>query len=146
MEYFGELNDWDIDIHATDISTKMLKRASEGIYSQDRLQKIPIDLKRRYFRKGVNKWEGYFRVKPHLRKTISFERLNLIESFPSDFSFDIIFCRNVMIYFDKTIQEKIVNKLYDALNPKGYLFIGHAESLTGIDHQFKYIQPSIYRK
>jgi chemotaxis protein methyltransferase CheR len=146
LEYFKDRPEWDMDILATDISTRMLKSASAGIYPAGRLEKIPLELTRRYFQKGTNQWMGYFKVKPAVRGRITFERFNLIEPLPDRERFHIIFCRNVMIYFDKPTQEKIVEKFFQALQPKGYLFIGHAESLTGISHSFKYIRPSVYRK
>jgi len=135
-----------IHILATDISTRMLSEAARGIYPGEKLRAIPTDVKRRYFKRGRNKWEGYFKVKPVLQQIISFKRFNLMEPFPSSFSFDVIFYRNVMIYFDKQVQEKVVNKFWRAIKPGGYLFIGHSESLTGINHPFKYVKPSTYQK
>lgn len=136
----------DVHILATDISTKMLAKASEGIYPEDRLENVSYEVKRRYFQKGVGRWTGYYRAKTDLRQLIRFDRLNLVDPFPEKEGFDIIFCRNVMIYFDKPTQERIVRKFHQALKEKGYLFIGHSESLTGVNHSFKYIQPSVYRK
>ena len=75
-----------------------------------------------------------------------FRRFNLMEAFPFKHPLDLIFCRNVMIYFDKATQARLVKKFHDALNTGGYLFIGHSESLTGVDHGFKYVQPTVYRK
>ena len=141
-------NDGNHQVHvlATDISTRMLAKAARGIYEEERLKKIPLDVKRRYFKRGKNRWAGFFKVKPILRQAITFRRFNLMEPFPSSFSFHVIFCRNVMIYFDKKTQERLVQKFYDVLRPGGYLFIGHSESLTGIKHSFQYIKPSIYQK
>jgi chemotaxis protein methyltransferase CheR len=136
----------EVDILATDISTKMLGKATEGIYPEDRLESVSYEVKRRYFQRGIGRWKGYYRTKPVLRQLIRFGRLNLMDPFPEYEGFDIIFCRNVMIYFDKPTQEKIVQKFHHALNEKGYLLIGHSESLTGVHHSFKYIQPSVYRK
>ncbi len=135
-----------IQILATDISTRVLKKATDGIYEKEKLEKIPYDLRSRYFQRGINKRSGYYRVKPQLRKMISFRRLNLMEPFPPGRTFQIIFCRNVMIYFDKHTQERIVQKFYGALEKGGFFFIGHSESLTNIKHAFQYIQPSVYRK
>lgn len=136
----------EVRILATDISTKMLGKASEGIYPEERMENVTYEVKRRYFQRGVGRWKGYYRAKAGLKQLIRFERLNLVDPFPDKEGFDIIFCRNVMIYFDKPTQERIVKKLHHALNEKGYLFIGHSESLTGVNHSFKYIQPSVYRK
>jgi chemotaxis protein methyltransferase CheR len=145
-EFLDSRERLQIHIFATDISTKVLKKASDGIYEGEKLEKIPYDLRSRYFQRGVNKHSGYFRVKPQLRKLISFERLNLMEPFPTGQTFQIIFCRNVMIYFDKPTQERIVEKFYGALEKGGFFFIGHSESLTNINHTLRYIQPSVYRK
>jgi chemotaxis protein methyltransferase CheR len=83
----------------------------------------------------------------NLKRMISFKKLNLMQAeYPFHGSFDFIFCRNVMIYFDRPTQEKLVNKFYSYLEPGGYLFIGHSESLTGLDHGFSYIKPTIYKK
>jgi chemotaxis protein methyltransferase CheR len=135
-----------INILATDISTRMLSLAVQGVYGEEKVEKIPYEWKRRYFQKGVKNWEGYYRVKNSVREVIDFRRLNLIEPFRLDTPFEIIFCRNVMIYFDKPTQENLVNRFYEVLSKEGYLLIGHSESLTGIRHPFRYVQPSIYAK
>lgn len=145
-EFIRSHNGPAAQILATDISTRVLEKASEGIYEKEKLEKIPYDLRSRYFQKGINKRSGYFRVKPQLRKMITFRRLNLMEPFPPGKKYHIIFCRNVMIYFDKHTQEQIVQKFYGALEKGGFFFIGHSESLTNIKHAFQYIQPSVYRK
>ena len=137
---------WEVNILATDISTRVLRMAAEGIYAEEKVNKIPYEWKRRYFQKGVKRWDGYFRMKPSLRELITFKRFNLMEAFSFQTHFDIIFCRNVMIYFDKSTQQNLVRKFYGVLNKEGYLLIGHSESLTGIDHKFRYVQPSIYMK
>jgi len=89
---------------------------------------------------------GNYRAKKSLRDIVEFKRFNLMEQPPPDFSSDVIFCRNVMIYFDKLTQGILVNRFYDCLQKGGYFFIGHSESLTGLNHAFKYIEPSVYRK
>lgn len=136
----------EVSILATDISTRMLSVASRGVYSEEKVEKISYELRRRYFQKGTKGWEGYYRVKPALQQAIEFRRFNLVEPFNFGTTFEIIFCRNVMIYFDKSTQEKLVNRFYDVLSKEGLFFIGHSESLTGIDHSFRYVQPSIYVK
>jgi len=136
----------DLKILATDISTKVIGLAESGIYHRSRIQNIPEHLLRKYFQKGHGHREGYFRVKPGVKRCVDFRRFNLMAPFAFENRFDVIFCRNVMIYFDKSAQEALVNKFYDCLTPGGYLFIGHSESLLSIRHPFKYIQPTIYRK
>ena len=133
-------------ILATDISTRVLKTAINGIYVEDRIRKIPAELVKKYFAVGQGNWKGHYRVKDSLRESIEFARFNLMDPPPSGDPFDIIFCRNVMIYFNKQTQGELVNRFYGRLKPGGYLFIGHSESLTGLPHPFKYIEPSVYCK
>jgi chemotaxis protein methyltransferase CheR len=137
---------WQFKIQATDLSTRVLTTASSGIYEKMKTEKIPYELRKRYFQKGDNKWKGYFRIKKDVRKNINFQRLNFMEEFHFGEPFDVIFCRNVMIYFDSPTKEILVGKFFRNLANGGYFLIGHAESLTGLKHPFKYIQPSIYQK
>jgi chemotaxis protein methyltransferase CheR len=136
----------DVKILATDISTSVLKTAESGIYQAEKTKNIPPSLVRKYFQGGAGKWEGYYRVKKDIRDIVQFKRFNLMEPPPRGVYFDVIFCRNVMIYFDKQTQSTLVNRLYESLVAGGYLFIGHSESLTGLNHRLKYIEPSVYRK
>lgn len=145
LEYF-ESPPFDVKLLATDICTKVLAQARSGVYPAGRLKKIPISEARKYFQRGYGRQEGYFRVKRSLREIIEFKRFNLMEPFSFKEAFNLIFCRNVMIYFDKRTQQTLANKFYDALLDGGYLFIGHSETLTGIDHGFRYISPSVYQK
>lgn len=101
---------------------------------------------KKYFQVGTGRSEGQVRVKPELKKMIEFRRFNLMDRFGSSQEFDVIFCRNVMIYFDKITQNDLVNKFYDSLKSGGYFFVGHSESLTGLKHNFKYVEPSVYQK
>ena len=137
---------WQFKVQATDLSTRVLTTASSGIYEKMKIEKVPYELRKRYFQKGDNKWKGYFRVKRQIREKICFHRLNFRDNFCFKEPFDVIFCRNVMIYFDTPTKEILVGKFFRNLSKGGYFFIGHAESLTGLEHQFKYIQPSIYQK
>ncbi|WP_073474739.1 CheR family methyltransferase [Desulfatibacillum alkenivorans] len=133
------------EIHASDISDTMLETASKGIYPKDRTRCVPVPLVRRYFQQGQNKWNGYYKVKKELRENISFFKYNLISGPPRD-EYDVIFCRNVMIYFDHATRQHVVNKLYQSLRPGGLFAIGQSESLVGVEHPFKYLRPSIYCK
>lgn len=146
LEALPQASQVDVSILATDISTRMLAVAAKGIYGADKVEKIPYEWKRRYSERGVKSCEGYFRVKPWVRELVTFRRVNLMEPFPCDSSFDAIFCRNVMIYFDKPTQERLVSRFHQVLTKDGYFLIGLSESLTGIQHPFKYVQPSIYLK
>ena len=135
-----------IKIIATDISTRVLQMAVKGVFSQDRLKNVTSAMLKKYFQMGSGRWEGHYRIKKNIGNMIQFSRFNLMETPPSSYRFDIIFCRNVMIYFDKVTQAALVNRFYQCLNKGGHLFIGHSESLTGLSHEFKYIEPSVYRK
>lgn len=133
-------------ILATDISTSVLKTAVNGVYPEDKTKDIAPAIVKKYFQHGADRWQGYHRVKKDVRQMVHFKRFNLMDPPPSSTLFDVIFCRNVMIYFDKPTQEAVVNRLYNSLVKGGYFFIGHSESLTGLRHDFKYIEPSVYRK
>lgn len=136
---------WEIE--ANDISTRMLAAAQQGIYRDDRVKSPRPEWLRRYFQKGVGSYEGYYRVKAEVRERVQFRHLNLMHwPYPFTDRFHVIFCRNVMIYFDRPTQEQLVPRLVEQLAPGGYLFIGHSESLIGIDHGLKAVRPSIYQK
>lgn len=135
-----------VKVTATDISTRVLRTAETGIYPEEKIKNMPPSLVKKYFQIGSGRWAGSYRVKKDLRTIVEFTRFNLMEQPPSEFAFDAIFCRNVMIYFDKPTQGTLVNRFYDCLQKGGYFFIGHSESLTGLNHAFKYIEPSVYRK
>ncbi|MGK5091123.1 CheR family methyltransferase [Deltaproteobacteria bacterium TL4] len=136
----------DIKILATDISNKVLDMAEAGIYTADKISMVPQFLRRKYFLRGTGPWENNYLVKDELRSFIRFRRMNLMEPFPLKVLFDVIFCRNVMIYFDRPTQERLIQKLTRQLRPGGYLLIGHSETLTSISCSLNYIQPSIYQK
>lgn len=135
-----------VRILGTDISTKALEAAQKAIYPAERFHTVPPGWLRQFLLRGEGRWKGWYRVKPELRSQVQFARLNLVESFSQTSLFPVIFCRNVMIYFDKATQETLVNRLAACLEPGGYLFTGHAESLTGVRHGLTYVRPAIYRK
>lgn len=144
-EFFkSNISDMDIGILATDISVSALEKAVAGIYSDERMELVPLAYRQKYFIpiKG-GKWE----VKPNLKKMVLFRRLNLIRpDFPFKGLFRLIFCRNVMIYFDKDTQRDLISKFHRFTEPGGFLFIGHSETLDRSSGQYKYIMPSIYQK
>jgi chemotaxis protein methyltransferase CheR len=146
LEHFGERSALDIKILATDISTKALARAQTGVYPGHRLSKIPRVSLRKYFQRGCGRQEGNFRVKRLVRDMIEFRRFNLMEPFPFKGVFHGVLCRNVMIYFRKKTQQLLIDKFYESVVEGGYLFVGHSETLAGINHAFKYIMPSVYQK
>lgn len=144
-ESLPNFRSWDIKILATDISINVLKKAGEAAYSEDILEPVPAAWKHKYFSRENGK-NSAWRVSPELRNLVSFARLNFMDPFPMRGPFDVIFCRNAMIYFDKKTQEKLVGRFYDLIAPGGFLLVGHAESLTGSEHKFRYIQPATYQK
>jgi chemotaxis protein methyltransferase CheR len=133
-------------ILATDISTRALAAARSGIYSVDRLRNLPPGWSNEFFEMGRGKRAGWMRVKATVRNTVDFGRFNLLDNPGAQGFFDVIFCRNVMLYFDRSTQEAIVNRLAARLELDGYLLTGHAESLMGIRHPLAYVQPAVYRK
>lgn len=134
-----------ISVVATDISNKALHAAQAAEYPADRCQDLPAAWLSRYFVPGNGPAKTY-RVSPRLRSQASFRRVNLVEQFYWGRSFPVIFCRNVMIYFDRQTQEQLVGRLSAALEPGGYLFVGHAESLSRSSHSLDYVRPAVYRK
>ncbi len=138
----------DFSILASDISTRVLKIARLGIYQEASTSCVPHAIKRRFFLKGKGSQEGLCRVAPEIRRKIQFQRINLNsgEDFGIRIRMDIIFCRNVIIYFDKETQKRLFKKFYAQLNPGGYLFIGHSETLHGISDQFEPVAVATYRK
>jgi chemotaxis protein methyltransferase CheR len=136
----------DFRILATDISTRVLGIAKRGVYPVDRFNDLPDAWRKAFLLRGAGDSKGLFKFKPELMSRISFEQLNLIQPFPHRKLFNVIFCRNVMMYFDKATQENIVQRMSACLEPGGYLFVGHSESLTGVEHELKYVRPATYRK
>ncbi len=140
-------HDWEWHIQCTDISHRILARAQAGVYPADVVQKMPAALVRNYFQEGIGPQEGNYRVRAELRSRLAFHQLNLLEGdSPLNERFHVIFCRNVMIYFDRPTQEELVNRLARRLVPGGYLLVGHSESLTAINHPLQSVQPAVYRR
>ena len=138
---------WDFKILASDLSMRVLAKAAAGLYDADHVHDVPPELMKRHFLRGRGESKGLVKIKPHLAAMVQFRRLNLMdERFPIKSPLDVIFCRNVMIYFDRPTQEQLVNKFYRYLKPGGHLFIGHSESLQWVTHPFKSLEPTIYRK
>lgn len=135
---------WDTSLLATDISIKALKIAQAGIYPEEALRNVPDVWKRRYFKTCPNQ---EYAVVDEIKQEVIFRTLNLMdESFPFRRKFQVIFCRNVMIYFDQETKMKLVKKFYDLTEPGGYLFIGHSESISRLESDYDYIMPAVYQK
>jgi chemotaxis protein methyltransferase CheR len=145
-EVLSDLAGWDVRVLATDLSSRVLEIARRGIYGQDRLRQVPGGVIATHFRCVGPREPRAYQVCDQLRRIVTFARLNLMESWPMRGPFDAIFCRNVMIYFDKPTQNRLVERFWELLAPSGVLFIGHSESLAGVRHQFKYVQPTVYRR
>jgi len=134
-------------ILATDISTKVLDIAKTGIYIKDKVEPLPDPLKRKYLLRGKNSYEGMVRVVPELRAMVKLRRINFMEGdFGMREPMDIIFCRNVIIYFDRPTQANLLKKICKYLVPGGYIFMGHSETLQGMDLPLVPVAPTVYRK
>ncbi|MDX1776618.1 MAG: protein-glutamate O-methyltransferase CheR [Desulfobulbales bacterium] len=145
MEYLGrEYGLWDGGILATDISAKALRFAQEGIYPGDRAKELPSYFKKRYFTVMP---DSQLAVKDVVKKEVLYRKFNLkTDSFPFKKPFQIIFCRNVMIYFDRQTRDELLQQFYKVTEPGGYLFIGHSETLGRDQDYYKYIMPAVYQK
>ncbi|MBW2621700.1 MAG: protein-glutamate O-methyltransferase CheR [Deltaproteobacteria bacterium] len=146
LDQLPSINSMDVKILATDLSSQVVRIASRGVYKDDKVSGVAPENLRKYFKKGHGSAKGSYLVKDKVKRLISFRRLNLIDLFPFNGPFDLIFCRNVMIYFDKDIQQNLVGRFYNILRRQGYLFIGHSESLSLTNNDFHYTRPTIYRK
>jgi chemotaxis protein methyltransferase CheR len=138
---------FDFRILGTDISTAVLATAKNGVYPAHRIDPVDPVLRKRYFMRSRNRDADLVRVKPILRQKAVFHRMNLMAPrFPIRDRFEVIFCRNVIIYFDRPRQEQLLRKLYDYLVPGGFLFLGHSETLAGIDLPVESVAPTVYRR
>jgi chemotaxis protein methyltransferase CheR len=144
-DWFPPAAGWDWQILATDISTRALETAAAGIYPESRLTAVPKEWQRRYFQMGRGDWAGQYRIKQSISQRVEFRGLNLLDHQPFTHSFEVIFCRNVMIYFDRATQSQLLRQLRAHLLPKGFLFTGHSESLNGMSSALRCLQPSIYQ-
>lgn len=137
----------DIRILATDISTRALSLCVNGVYSEEKVKPVPQDLRSKYMEKVKTNGETTYSAGPALRKLLTFNRLNLSKPpFPMKGPFDCVFCRNVMIYFDRDVRSALLNDIHRLLRPGGYLFVGHCESLTNTVRGYKAVTPSVYIK
>lgn len=134
------------ELMGSDVNQTMLDKARQAIYIDDRARHIPDAYRRRFCRKGTGPYAGHLRVIPELRRKIQLRRIQLHEPFPDIGRFDLVFLRNVMIYFDDNTRAEVVRRVAAVLNPGGYLFVGHAESLHGIKADLKQIMPAIYQR
>lgn len=144
-DFFGmERNQWDTKVLATDISTKVLKKAIAGVYTAEQMKSIPDHWRKRFFTAVAGGTQ--YQVVPELKQEVIFRQFNLMDPFPFRKKMHTIFLRNVMIYFDDKTKRELVQKVYDALEPGGYFFIGTTETIDRNSTPFQIIQPSIFRK
>jgi chemotaxis protein methyltransferase CheR len=136
----------DARVWATDISAEVLAAAERGLYRGECFPQPYTDWMKRYLLRGRDRMEGWYRVKPEVRRMVEFAPLNLVRPTAVAGAYQAIFCRNAMLYFDRRTQQDVVRMLEAKLAPGGYLFVGHAESLTGIAHGMRYVAPAIYVK
>lgn len=145
-EVMPSLDGWDVRILATDLDTNVVNTAKQGIYREERIEGLSRSRKQRWFKSGRGEYNGWVRVSRDLQDMITFKPLNLMNEWPMLGPFDIIFCRNVVIYFDKETQRKLFTRYADMLAEDGYLFIGHSETLYKVSDRFELIGKTIYRK
>jgi chemotaxis protein methyltransferase CheR len=143
---FPENTGWKTEVLGTDLSTKVLARASKGVWPSSKLAGVPVEYQRQFLLKGFGPDHGKIKATDELRKAVRFQRLNLIEHQYEVFGpFDLIFCRNVIIYFEWETKLKVIDRLGRYLAPNGYLFLGHAESLHGMTDQLESVKPKVFR-
>lgn len=147
-EFREQYPNFDFSILGTDISTRILEKARTAIYPMERVDVVPLSEKKKYLLRGKDQENPQIRIIPELRAKTRYARLNLIDDIyngiPKDF--DLLFCRNVLIYFDRPTQEKVINKLCAHLRTGGYFFLGHSESISAMDVPLKQIKPTIFQK
>ena len=137
----------DVRVLATDISHRVLATAKSAAYAADTMIHVPRPWVQRYWTQREDAHGSpVYEAMPSLRRLVHFAKLNLMDTWPMQGPFDAIFCRNVMIYFDKGTQQRLVERFWGMLRPGGHLFVGHSESLTGLAHRFRYVQPAVYVK
>lgn len=136
----------DVLILATDISRRMLDKARQAVYPADTVRNLPSPQFKKYFIRLDGRQAGDYRVADEVRGMVRLAGLNLLEKWPMKGPFNVIFCRNVMIYFDRPTQQKLINRFWDLLEAGGHLFVGHSEGLSAVKHKFRYVRPATYRK
>jgi chemotaxis protein methyltransferase CheR len=146
FEHFHDIKHWDIKILATDLDTNVVAKAKAGIYTRDRIDGLSGSLVKKWFKRGRGEQDGMIRVDPALQELITFKQLNLLESWPFSGGFDVIFCRNVVIYFNKDTQRELADRYANILQDDATLFLGHAESLFKVSERFKSLGNTIYGK
>jgi len=146
-EFALECPGFDYSVLATDISTRVLETAMRAVYEEEKIEPVPQPLKRKYLLRSKERNCGLVRIAPEIRAKVRFRRLNFMDAdFGIPDKFDIIFCRNVVIYFDRPTQERLLNKFYAHLTKNGFIFMGHSETLNGLDVPLVMVHPTVYKK
>lgn len=147
QEFAASHRDFSYRILGTDVSTQVLERGRKAVYTEDRIAPVPESMKRKYLMRSKDRESRLVRVKPLLRHNVVFHRLNLMQAdLGVREQFEVIFCRNVIIYFERDTQTALLRKLYQYLRPGGYLFLGHSETLAGMELPVFSVAPTVYRK
>ncbi|WP_286269762.1 CheR family methyltransferase [Thalassotalea hakodatensis] len=131
---------------ASDVNNSVLTHARKGIYNDERARFLPAHYRKEFCMKGIDEFQGFMRVKPSIRNKVQYFTFNLLDDMASIGMVDLIFIRNVMIYFTDETRQKIIDNIQTILNPKGWLFISHSETLHGLSHDFNIVQPAIYQR
>ena len=145
-ESIPDMRSKDVLILATDISMRMLEMARLGVYGEDKIRDLPPAFFKKYFIRARDQYPPAYQVKDEVKSMVRLAWLNLMDPWPMKGPLNVIFCRNVMIYFDRSTQQTLISRFWDLLEPGGYLFVGHSEGLSAIKHRFRYVKPAIYRK
>lgn len=145
-ETIPDIDQWDVKILATDLDANVIAQGQRGIYREERIDGLSDHRKKRWFKSGKGDNAGYVKVSPDLQKLIFFKRLNLLQHWPIKGPFDLMFCRNVVIYFDKDTQRGLFKRYFNLLRPKAYLFIGHSETLHNVSDDFESLGKTIYQR
>lgn len=146
-EFARENGDFEFRILGTDISTRVLEAGRKAIYPEERVAPVPEELRKRYLLRSKEKERRLVRIRPELRRLVSFQRQNLMDDrYQVKGPFDVVFCRNVIIYFERPNQERILTRLVRHLKPGGFLFLGHSETLAGMNLSLVSVAPTVYRK
>lgn len=135
---------WELEVLATDLSTKVLERAERAVWPMEKAAEIPEAHRKAFMLRGFGAQEGLMKAGPEIRSIVRFARVNLVGDWPASPPFDLVFCRNVLIYFDRAVKARVIERLLGRLHPQGYLFLGHAESLGGLTSQVQPVVPTVY--
>ena len=144
-EAMGRLANWDVKLLATDIDSKVVATAAEGVYAAERFKGVPAERTKKWFPPAAGR-PGFSTASPMLKSLITFKQLNLLDPWPMKGPFDVIFCRNVVIYFDKPTQRRLFDRMAELQEPGGWLFIGHSENLLNVTRRYKLVGRTVYRR